>query len=41
MERLQRVFDVLTGLFDRVVLMENIRKMVSMDFQPCHVPGRM
>ena len=33
-ERLQREFDVLTGLFDRVVLRKNTRKTVSMACQP-------
>ena len=40
-ERLQRVFDVLTSLFDRVGLRMNMQKMVSMSCQPCHAPGRM
>ena len=40
-ERMQREFNVLTGLFDRVVLRTNMRKTVSMAHQPCHAPGRM
>ena len=40
-ERLQREFDVLIGLFDRVVLLKNTAKMTGMVFQPCHTPGGM
>ena len=40
-ERLQRVFDFLTGLFDRVSLIANTRKTVSMAFQPYHTPDRI
>ena len=35
-ERLQRLFDVLTEIFNQVTLRMNIRKMVSMEFRPCH-----
>ena len=41
LERLQRVFDVITEIFDRVGLMTNTRKTVSMVYQPCHAPGRI
>ena len=41
MERLQRSFDVLTNLFDQVVLWKNTWKTVSMVLQPLHAPGRM
>ena len=40
-ERLQREFDVLTCLSGQVSLRKNTQKTVSMDFQPCHTPGRM
>ena len=40
-ERLQRVFDVLTGLFDPVILKANMRKTVSMDCHPFHAPVKM
>ena len=40
LERLQRKFDVLAGLFDRVVLRKNTTKTVGMVCQPCHAPGR-
>ena len=39
MERLQREFDVLTNLFNRVGLQKNMAKMVGMVCQPCHAPG--
>ena len=38
-ERLQREFDLLTGLFDQVGLSMNKRKAVSIACQPCHTPG--
>ena len=41
MERLQRAFNVLAGLFDRVGLRTNTRKTLRMGFQPCHMPDRM
>ena len=41
LERLQRAFDVLTGLFNRVVLRKNTSKTIGMVFQPCHTPGGM
>ena len=41
LERLQREFDVLTGLFNRVGLSTNTRKTVRMLCQPCHAPGLM
>ena len=41
LERLQRAFSVLTGLFDRVGLRKNTRKTVSMVCQKCHMPVRM
>ena len=40
-ERLQRYFDVLVGLFDRVSLCTNISKTVGMACHPCHAPGGM
>ena len=40
-ERLQKMFDVLTGLFHRVVLWKNTGKMAVMVYQPCHAPGGM
>ena len=41
LERLQRAFDILTGIFDRVGLKMNIQMMVSVDCQPCYAPVRM
>ena len=41
LERLQRAFNILTGLFDRAGLRKNTRNMVIMDFQPFCAPGRM
>ena len=41
MERLQRAVDVLTGLFNWVVLRKNTQQMVRIACQPCHAPGRM
>ena len=38
-ERLQRAFDVLTGLFDRVGLQTNTAKTVDMVCHKCHAPG--
>ena len=38
-ERLQRAFDVLTGLFNRVVLKKNTENTAVMVCQPCHAPG--
>ena len=40
-ESLNRAFDVLTGLFDRVGLQTNTAKTVAMVFHPCHAPGGM
>ena len=40
-ERLQRVFYILTGLFDWVGIRINTGKMVSMSCQPFHASGRM
>ena len=40
-ERLQRAFDVLTGLFDWVSLRTNKERTVVVVCQPCHAPGRM
>ena len=40
-ERLQRVFDVRTGLFDRFKLRTNTAKTVGMVCQLCHAPGGM
>ena len=40
-ERLQRVFDFLVGLFDRVSLRTNTAKIVDVLCQPCHAPGVM
>ena len=41
MGRLQRVFDVLSGLFNRVGLWTNSRKMVNMACNPCLTLGKM
>ena len=41
LERLQRVFDLLTGLLDRVGLRKNTKKTVSMACQPFHATGRV
>ena len=41
LERLQRAFYVLTGLFNRVFLQKNTLKTIGMVFQPCHTPGWM
>ena len=38
-ERLQRAFDVLTGLFNRVSLQTNMLKTVGMVYHPYHAPG--
>ena len=38
-ESLQMSFDVLTDLFNQVVLCTNMRKMVSVVCWPCHTPG--
>ena len=40
-ERLQRSFNALAGLFDRVRLSNNTRKMVSIVRHPYHAPYRM
>ena len=40
-ERLQRAFNLLTGLFEQVFLRTNTWKTVSITFQPFHAPGRM
>ena len=40
-ERLQRDFDILTGLFGRFVLQKNTPKTVGMVFHPFHAPGGM
>ena len=40
-ERLQSLFDVLTGLFVRVSISTNTWETVIMVFQPCHAPGRV
>ena len=40
-ERLQRDFELLTGLFDRVGLRKNTWKMVIISCQTCHRPGRI
>ena len=37
--RLQRTYDTLTELFDRVGLHTNVAKTLIMDFQPCHALG--
>ena len=41
LERLQREFDVLSYLFDRVGLHKNTRKTVMMECQPYHMPVRI
>ena len=38
-ERLPRVFNVLTDIFNRVGLHKNSRKTVSMTCWPCYTPG--
>ena len=40
-ERLQRAFDVLAGILDRVGLQTNTVNVVGMVCQPCHAPGGM
>ena len=40
-ERLQRAFDVLTGLFDQVDLQTNTADTFGMVCQPCNAPGGM
>ena len=40
-ERLHRVFDVLTGLFNHIGLHKNTAKTVGMVFHPYHSPGGM
>ena len=40
-ERLQRAFDILNGLFNRVDTRMNTGKTISMVCQPFHVPGGM
>ena len=40
-ERLQRNFDVLTGIFDRFHLQKNTANTVGMVCQPFHAPGSM
>ena len=40
-ERLQRTFNVLNSLFDRVELRTNTANMVGMVCQPFHAPGRV
>ena len=39
LERLLRVFDVLAGLSDQVVLQKNTAKMVGVVYHPCHASG--
>ena len=39
LERLQRDFNVLTNIFEWVVLHTNMRKTVSMACRPCYTPG--
>ena len=41
MERLNRAFDVLAGLFGQVDIQMNTEKTVGMVCQPCHAPVRM
>ena len=41
LERLQQVFNILTGLFNRVVLRTNMWNSVIRACLPCHAPGRM
>ena len=41
LKRLQRAFDVLTGLFDQVDLQTNTAETFGMVCQPCHSPGGM
>ena len=41
LERLQRKFDVFTGLFNQFGIQTNMAKTVDMICQPCHAPGGM
>ena len=41
LERLQRAFDVLTGLFERFGLRTNTAKTIGIVCQPFHAPWRM
>ena len=41
LERLQRAFGVLAGIFSRVSFRTNTRKTVIMDCQTCHATGRI
>ena len=41
LERLQRSFDVLTDLFNRIGLQMNVRNTISMACRPCHTSGGM
>ena len=40
-ESMQREFEILAELFDRVNFRMNTWNTASMAFQPCHAPGRM
>ena len=40
-ESIQRAFNALTSLFNRVSLRKNTEKTVGMVCQPCHAPGGM
>ena len=40
-EGLQGAFDILAGLFERVILKTNIHKTTCMACHTCHAPGRM
>ena len=41
LEKLQRSFEVLAGLFNQFGLRKNTRNTVSMSCQSCHPPDRM
>ena len=38
-EMLQRAFNILVDIFNRVGLHNNVRNMVSMAGRPCYTPG--
>ena len=40
-ESLQRLFDVLTDLFNRIGLCTKLRKTMSIAFQTCHTPAEL
>ena len=40
-KRLQKVFGVLTGIFNRVILQKNTENTASMVYEPFHMPDMM